>query len=88
MKLFYKTAEKKLIGGKVIDGKMNEGDMIRIYHSGEIIGKGKIESIQIEKNKVSTTSKSQECGLLIHTHTQIKPDDLIESFKEETVVPK
>lgn len=88
LKLFYKTSDKKLVGGKVVDGKMNEGDKVKIYHSGEVVGKGKIESIQIEKNKVITTSKSQECGLLINTHTQIKPGDLVESFKEEIVVPK
>jgi len=85
LKMFYKTHDRKVIGGKVIDGKLNEGDNINIYHSQEPVGKGKILSLHLEKNQVSQVTNGQECGLAISTKVGIKSGDLIEAYKEELV---
>lgn len=85
IKVFHKTTDRKLIGGKVVDGKIIEGEKVKIYHSGDEIGKGKVVSLQIEKNHVKDVKKSQECGVAILTKTNIKPKDLIEQFRREEI---
>lgn len=85
IKVFYKIADKKLVGGKVVDGKFIEGEKIKIFHSGEMIGEGKIISLQIDKNKVKEVIKGMECGVAISTKKTIKPKDLLEEYKIEEI---
>ena len=86
LKAFYKTHERKLVGGKVVEGKFVPGEKVNIYHSGEIVGQGKVESLQMEKNKAIEVTKGMECGAAIITKVTLKPNDLIEEFKVERIV--
>jgi len=86
IKEFYKTADRKLVGGKIIDGKFVENEKVRIFHSGEMIGTGKLSSLQVEQNKVAEVAKGTECGAAIVTKVTIKPKDIIEQYKEEKVL--
>lgn len=83
LKVFHLTTDRKVIGGKVIDGKIIDKERIDIYHSGEIIGQGKINSLEKDKAKIKEVKRGHECGLVVSTKTKIKPGDLIEVFKEE-----
>ena len=77
IKPFHKTSDRKLVGGKDIDGKMSVGEKVKILHSGEELGKGKILTVQLEKNKVDSANKGHECGLAISTKATIKSGDII-----------
>lgn len=85
LKVFYKVRNRKLIGGKVIDGKAIPSQKANIYHSGDNVGQGDIESIQIEQNKVLEVVQGMDCGVAINTNVNIKPDDLIEIYKEVVI---
>ena len=61
------------------------GEKIDIYHSNEVIGQGKVESLQMEKNKVNEVTKGMECGVSISTKATIKPKDILEQFKIENI---
>lgn len=88
LKVFHKTSDRKLIGGRVVDGKIIINEKVKIIHSGDVIGKGKIISLQIEKNQVTEIKKGQECGLAVATKTIVKSGDLIEQYKLEEIVVK
>lgn len=85
IKVFHKTTDRKLIGGRVIEEKLVKDEKVRVFHSGDEAGKGKIGSLQIEKNQVQEVKKNQECGLAIITKSAIKPKDIIEQFKLEEI---
>lgn len=85
IKIFHKTQDRILVGGKIIDGKFVSNEKVKIYHSGDEIGKGKVSSLQIEKNQVNEVLKGYECGLAISTKVNIKPKDLLEQYKLQKI---
>lgn len=88
LKVFHSAPKRKVVGGKVVDGKFETGLKVHLYHSGERHGKGKIETLQKEKNQVSEVERGFECGVAIETETRIKPGDLIEAYSEEEQLKK
>lgn len=88
LKVFHSVKDRKVIGGKVVDGKLETGLKVHLYHSGEIHGEGKIVSLHKEKNEVAEVERGFECGLAISTGIQIKPGDVIEAYKEEEFLKK
>lgn len=88
LKVFHSTKDDKILGGKVVDGKMIKGLSIHHYHSGDKVADGKITTLQMEKNPVSEVEKGFECGLGVQITGLIKPGDLIEAFEMQEVVGK
>ncbi len=88
LKVFHSTHSRKVVGGKVVDGKIENGAKVHLYHSGELAGEGKIVSLQKEQNPADVVEKGFECGMAIETTTVIKPSDLIEAYKVEEKLRK
>lgn len=88
LKVFHSTHNRKVIGGKVVDGQMENGAQVHLYHSGEQAGEGKIVSLQKEQNPAETVEKGFECGMAIETTTVVKPTDLVEAYKIEEKLRK
>lgn len=74
---FSKTKLKKTIGGRVILGRIKLGDKVLILRNEEVVGKGKI--ISLEKDKVPTEEVKEEqlCGLIVETSKEIEVGDII-----------
>lgn len=85
IKIFYKTSDKKLVGAKIIDGKFVSNEKIKILHSSEIIGEGKVTSLQIEKEKKTQITKGFECGISISSKIIIKPGDILQQYKMQII---
>ncbi|EKD56991.1 MAG: hypothetical protein ACD_58C00031G0001 [uncultured bacterium] len=88
LKVFHSTKDTKIIGGKVVDGKMIKGAMAHHFHSGDKTGDGKITTLQMEQNPVAEVDKGFECGLGFDIASIIKPGDLIEAYEMQEVVSK
>lgn len=75
--IFSQTKSKKTIGGRVIKGKIKLNQRVSIIRGEEILGKGKI--VSLEKNKVPTSEVEEGnlCGLIITTEAEIKEGDII-----------
>jgi len=73
--LFNKNSSKKTVGGKVIAGSIKINDRILILRDNNIIGRGKIINIKINKNNVSEVTKDNLCGLLVNTKIDIEIGD-------------
>jgi len=75
--IFSKTKTKKTIGGRVVKGKLRLGQRIIITRKEEIVGQGKI--ISLEKNKIPAeeVQEGELCGLIIETTKEIEENDII-----------
>lgn len=74
---FNSTATKQTVGGKVLKGKMKTNAPVVIERAGEVLGKGRIKSIEKNKEIVSEVGPDNECGLSIETSTGIETGDIL-----------
>ena len=80
----FKTGKHDMIvGGRVNDGKIIKGALIEIKRDGEIVGKGKLEGLQQNKNVTSEVGKGNECGIVFEGNTKIKEGDILVVYTEE-----
>jgi translation initiation factor IF-2 len=88
IKVFYANKNNKIVGGKVIDGKLVNGLKVHLYHSGEKSGEGKIVSLKLEQKESEEVLKGFECGVGIDTTSNIKPGDVIEAYQTIEILRK
>jgi translation initiation factor IF-2 len=79
LKIFSKTKDKQVLGGKVLDGELALGGNVNILRRGENIGKGEIVNLQQHKANVKEV-KEGEFGAQIQSRTEIAESDTIEGF--------
>ena len=80
LKIFGETKGKRVIGGKVIKGRIAQGSNIKIIRRDFEIGTGKIVELQLNKIKVKEVLEDTECGALIETKVDVSSGDILESF--------
>jgi translation initiation factor IF-2 len=76
--IFSKTATKKTVGGKVLEGKLRLNNRVLIKRGEAIIGRGKIISIERYKVPVEEVVENDLCGLIIETNVDFELNDIIE----------
>jgi translation initiation factor IF-2 len=81
IKVFFSSKNNKIVGGKVIQGKLLNNLKAYIVRNDEKIGEGKITSLKLEQNPVQEVLKGFECGLGIDTSANVKPSDKIEVYE-------
>jgi translation initiation factor IF-2 len=80
----FKTGKHDMIvGGRVNDGKIIKGALVEIKRDSEIVGRGKIEGLQQNKNVTSEVGKGNECGVVFEGNTKIKESDTLIVYTEE-----
>lgn len=80
LKTFGVTKEKQTVGGKVTNGRIIQGGIVRIMRRDFEIGKGKIIELQHNKLKTKEVIEESECGIQIETKIEIAPGDVLEAF--------
>lgn len=81
--IFRVQKNEKIVGGKVISGKIENGTEVRIVRDKETIGNGKIIALQQNKKDVAEVKVDFEAGLKIATPTKILVSDILECYKKE-----
>ncbi len=81
LKLFSKTKDKQIMGGRVETGNIIVNEEVRIKRRDAEIGLGKIRELQQAKNKTSQVEEGLEFGTMIESKIEIAPGDIIECFK-------
>ena len=79
--IFSKEKDKQVIGGKVENGQLENGNDVRIMRRGSEIGKGKIRELQSKKVRVSEVKEGFEFGVMVEAKNEIAVGDRIESVK-------
>lgn len=80
MKVFSKTKNKQVVGGKVLEGVLKTKAAVKIMRRENNIGKGEIMELQQAKTKAKTVEEGNEFGTMIESATEIAPGDIIEAF--------
>lgn len=83
LKLFNKTKDKQVLGGRVEDGTIKFGNTVRIIHADEIVGSGKVTNLQSMMAETKEVSAPNEFGCEITTNTDMHPGDYMEVFTVE-----
>ncbi len=74
---FSKTKTKKTIGGRVISGKIKLNQKVTIVRNNEVLGSGKIISLEKNRIPVEEVNENELCGLIIETTKDIEVGDKI-----------
>jgi translation initiation factor IF-2 len=80
LKVFSKTKERQVVGGKVLQGRLTSDANVRILRRDFEIGRGKVVELQQGKVKSREVLEESEFGMLIETKIDIAQGDTIEAF--------
>lgn len=79
-KVFSRSKNKQVVGGKVITGKLGVNNEVKIVRRDEAVGRGKLIELQVQKAKTSSVDEGNEFGAMVETRREIAPGDTLEAF--------
>lgn len=86
--VFRTEKDYQIVGGKVLDGRIESDSFIEIYRKKEFIGDGKLAKLQAGKQNVNFVEKDEECGIQYEGKSVITEGDILVFFKNlEVKVP-
>jgi len=80
IKAFSTQKDNHVIGGKVTQGVLKLGALVKIERRSFDLGKGKITELQMQKIKTKEVQEGNECGLMIESKTEMIPGDIIIAY--------
>lgn len=89
---FWAEKSRQIVGGKVIKGEVKGGSLIEVFRPAssvkqgegeEIVGRGKMINLQINKKDVERVLKGQECGILYEGKGKIEKGDILVIYTEK-----
>ena len=81
--IFRTEHNSQILGGKVIEGSIEENSLVDVWRDKTFIGNGKISRLQSGKQDVRIVENGQECGIKYDGSSIIQVDDIISFYKEE-----
>ena len=86
--VFRTESAYQIVGGKVLDGRVEDGSAIDVERDKRIMASGKLSRLQSGKQNITSAEKDQECGLQFEGKPVIQVGDILNIYKEEEVVNK
>jgi len=83
LKIFRKTKNEQIVGGKVMVGKVINNTKVKIIRNDEIIGFNDLVQLQSGRQDVNEVIIGQECGLKIIGKNIIEEGDILEIYQEK-----
>ncbi|MBQ7064765.1 MAG: translation initiation factor IF-2 [Firmicutes bacterium] len=83
--VFKASGVGTIAGSYVTDGKIARGSKARLVRDGIVIYEGEIASLRRFKDDAKEVATGYECGITLKDYSDIKEDDVIESFVMEEV---
>jgi translation initiation factor IF-2 len=80
LKVFSKTKDKQILGGRVETGQILINAEVKIMRRNFDIGRGKVRELQKFKSAVKEIPEGQEFGTMIESKIEIAPGDRLEAF--------
>lgn len=81
LKIFRDDRNEKIIGMKVVSGRITVGNIAKFIREGEEVGEGTIKMIKHLTEEVSEATPGTDFGFLVATSAKIQPDDVAEFVK-------
>lgn len=81
LKIFSKTRDRQILGGRVENGALVLGAEVKIVRRDFEVGRGRVRELQRQKNRVDEVPEGQEFGAMVESKIEIAPGDRLESFR-------
>lgn len=81
LKVFSRNKNSQLFGGRVVEGSIKTGNVVRVLRNEEEIMKGKIEGLQQNRSEVKEVKEGLEFGCIIDAKLDLAPGDFVEVFE-------
>jgi len=81
--IFRTEKSGQIVGGRIIDGRVEAKALIEVKRDKEILTRGKLIKLQVAKQDVSAVETNQECGISYEGKPIIKVDDILQFYKME-----
>ena len=85
IRVFNRNKDSQVVGGKVEQGVMRNGGMIKIVRRDVFVGKGKVVELQHLKQTAKEVQEGSECGLMIDSKYDIAEGDRLELIIKKVV---
>lgn len=86
--VFRTENNSQIVGGKVLDGELQNNALIDVKRGDDFIVSGKLTRLQSGKQDVHMVEKDQEAGIKYEGKPVIEVDDILVVYKEERVINK
>ena len=83
--VFRTEKNGQIVGGRVLDGRVEAGSLVEVLRDKQIIAQGKLIKLQIAKQDTSVVETNQECGLSYEGKPVIQVDDILPVYKMERI---
>lgn len=80
--VFRTEKEQMIVGGRVIDGKIQKLAQLEIMREGQVVGKGQVLELQQNRMEVKEVLKDFEFGLKVKTDVKIQVGDILVVYEE------
>lgn len=81
--IFRTENNAQIVGGKVIDGSIENNSLVEVWRGDNFIDKGEISKLQCGKQDVNSVENNQECGIKYEGSPVIQINDVLFFYKEE-----
>lgn len=83
--VFRSSSFGNIAGCYVLDGEVQRGSLARLMRDDTIVYEGRVATLRREKDDARTVSTGYECGIKLDSYEDIKPGDIIETYRVESV---
>jgi len=86
--VFRTENNSQIVGGKVLDGILQNNSLIAIHRGEDFIASGRLTRLQAGKQDVEQVNQDQEAGLKYEGKPVIEVGDILQVYREERIVDK
>ncbi|MEI6529599.1 MAG: translation initiation factor IF-2 [Candidatus Falkowbacteria bacterium] len=86
--VFRTETNSQIVGGKVLDGEIENNSLIDVKRGDDYIVSGKLTRLQSGKQDVKAVSQDQEAGIRYEGKPVVAVDDILVIYREERIIDK
>jgi translation initiation factor IF-2 len=85
LEVFNISKVGKVAGCRVTEGTVQRGAKVRLIRDNVVVHEGTLSTLKRFKDEVREVQAGQECGMAFENYQDMRPGDVIECFRVETV---
>ena len=85
LEVFNISKVGKIAGCRVTDGTVERGANVRLIRDNVVVHEGKLSTLKRFKDEVKEVQSGQECGMAFENYGDMRPGDVIECYRVETI---
>ncbi|UTD27152.1 translation initiation factor IF-2 [Bradyrhizobium sp. WD16] len=85
LEVFNISKVGKIAGCRITDGTVERGANVRLIRDNVVIHEGKLAQLKRFKDDAKEVTAGQECGMSFESYQDMRPGDVIECYRVETI---